>query len=223
MRWTPASWTGPRLAAYAPLVARLAAWSDWPAVAELDRVLADRLRGDGHRPVRLVDQPPRRQPGTLLYEVHVAERGEVPTRAANAHDLWNALVWATFPRAKWALADRLGAIQQARAAAGPRLPGARAPAHDRLALLDEGGVIVAGAHAVVFGHAILEHAARGVVAIRGARFALDAALPWRADAVDAALAAAIAAGGEVAPGPGVTIDDDALRPWARAPGAEAQR
>lgn len=217
MTWAPASWTGPRLAAYAPLVARLAAASSWPTVPELDGLLADRLRGDGHRPVRLIEQRARPAPGALLYEVHVIERGEVPTRAANAHDLWNALVWATFPRAKWAIADRLGVIQQARAAAGPRLPGTRAPSHDRLAMLDEGGLIVVGARAVVLGHAVLEHAARGVIDIRAARFPLHAALAWQADAIDAALAAAIAGGGEVAPGPGVAIDDATLVGWADAP------
>jgi len=215
--WAPARWTGPRLAAYASLVARLTASSTWPTIAELDRLLADRLRGEGHRPVRLVEQPARPAPGALLYEVQVMERGEVPTRAANAHDLWNALVWATFPRAKWAIADRLGVIQQARAAAGPRLPGTRAPGHDRLAMLDEGGLIVVGARAVVIGHAVLEHAARGVVDIRAASFPLDADLPWQIDAIDAALGAAIAAGGEVAPGPGVAIDDAMLIGWADAP------
>lgn len=212
--WAPATWTGPRLAAYAPLVSRLAAFASWPAVDELDALLADRLRGGDHRPVRLVEQPASRARGALLYEVHVIERGEVPTRAANAHDLWNALVWATFPRAKWALADRLGALQRARAAAGPRLPNARAPEHDRLALLDEGALIVSGARAAVFGHAILEHAARGALDIRAARVELDPSLPWRADAIDAALAPAIAAGRTVEPGPGAPIDDASLAPWS---------
>ncbi|HVV83533.1 MAG TPA: DUF3025 domain-containing protein [Kofleriaceae bacterium] len=211
MSWEPSRWTGPRLAAYAPLVARLAAFSRWPSVDELDAVLADRLRAG--RPVRLVAQPSSRAPDTLLYEVHVVERGEVPTREENPHDLWNALVWATFPRAKWALADRLGAIQRERAAAGPRLPGTRAPSHDRLAMLDEGGLIVSSGRAVVFGHAVLEHAARGIDTIRAARFSLPGDRSWDRDVIDLALASAITDGREIDPGPGIAIDATTLVPW----------
>lgn len=205
LAWPPA-WSGPRFAAYAPAIARLAASPRWPTVAELDDALASGLRAAA---VRLVEQGA----ATAPYELAIADAGCVPTRAGNAHDLWNAIVWATFPRAKRTLTARLADYQRVRHAAGPRLPGARAPAHDRLALLDEGGLIAVGGRALVFGHAILEHAARGAVAVRAAVLRLPGEVDWRADRVDAALAAALDAGAAVEPGPGVAIDDAALAPW----------
>jgi len=205
LAWPPA-WSGPRFAAYGPAIAGLAALPRWPTVAELDRALGGGLRAAA---VRLVEQ----DAATAPYELAIADAGCVPTRADNAHDLWNAIVWATFPRAKRTLTARLADFQRARYAAGAKLPGARAPAHDRLALLDEGGLIAVGGRAVVFGHAILEHAARGAVAVRAAVLRLPAEVAWRADRVDAALAAALEAGAAVEPGPGVAIDDAALAPW----------
>lgn len=205
LAWPPA-WSGPRFAAYAPAIAGLAALPRWPTVGELDRALGAGLRVAA---VRLVEQGA----ATAPYELAIADAGCVPTRADNAHDLWNAIVWATFPRAKRTLTARLADYQRGRHAAGPKLPGARAPAHDRLALLDEGGLIAVGDRAVVFGHAILEHAARGAVAVRAAVLRLPGDVAWRADQVDAALAAALDAGAAVDPGPGVTIDDAALTPW----------
>lgn len=215
--WEPARWTGPRFAPYATLVARLARWSTWPTVAELDDALADHLRGDAGGPtVRLVEQAPapRRRPPRVdadrLYEVQAAA-GAVPTRPRNLHDLCNALVWATFPRAKLALTARLAVLQRARAG-GRHMPGARTPEHDRLALLDEGGLIVAGPRQLVFGHAILEHAARGTLAVRAARLLLPAPAAAARDVLDRALATALVDGAAVEPGPGVAIDDAALAP-----------
>ena len=56
----------------------------------------------------------------------------------------------------------------------------------------------------------------GVPVFDLAPLALPATTPWRADAVDVALAAALAAGAEVAPGPGIAIDDAALAGFAPA-------
>lgn len=214
------TWQHVRFAPYAALVARLARLPAWPRVDELDALFADHLRGGPGPAVRLVEQAPsprrRRAPidAGALYELRIAERGEVPTRPHNLHDLCNALVWSVFPRSKWSLSVRLAALQRVRAEGARRLPGTRSPAHDRLALLDEGGLVVAGARAAVFGHAILEHAVRGELAVRAARMPL--ADPGLAEltAIDRALASTIAAGHEVEPGPGVVIDDAAL--W-RAP------
>lgn len=213
--WEPARWTGPRLAPYAALVARLTRWSTWPTVAELDDALADRLRPADGPHLRLVEQvpAPRRRPPRVdveaMYEIQAAA-GAVPTRPRDLHDLCNALVWATFPRGKLALTARLAALQRARAG-GRRLPGGRTPEHDRLALLDEGGLIVAGPVQIVLGHAILEHAMRGALAVRAARLLLPAP-PVDVDRgwIDRALAAALSAGAGVEPGPGIAIDDAAL-------------
>jgi hypothetical protein len=106
------------------------------------------------------------------YDESIVLVGEVPTRARSWHDFMNALVWAAFPQAKRALHQRQHAFVTVERLSGE--PGRRLPAHDAIAVLDEGGVVVVSqrtlvderaveaaiadgsARAVVFGHAILE-------------------------------------------------------------------
>jgi hypothetical protein len=73
----------------------------------------------------------------LPYERRIFELGEVVYRRESWHDLFNALVWLTFPRAKAALNARH--IQEMEREA----PGKRGRARDALTLFDEGGLIVA--------------------------------------------------------------------------------
>ena len=70
----------------------------------------------------------------LAYEQQVYRRGEVPTRAANWHDAFNALVWLRFPKTKAAL--------NARHIRAQRDDGIRGAARDAATLFDESGVIV---------------------------------------------------------------------------------
>ncbi len=77
---------------------------------------------------------------TSQYEVRVYERGEVQTRADNWHDLFNALVWLTFPRTKAVLN-----AHHYREICARRSESQRGTARDVLTLFDEGGVIVAAA------------------------------------------------------------------------------
>jgi hypothetical protein len=65
-------------------------------------------------------------------------------RPASWHDLLNALVWLTFPRAKVALNARHYRELVDREAGGS---GNRGPVQDALMLFDEGGVIVAAGEA----------------------------------------------------------------------------
>jgi hypothetical protein len=152
------------------------------SVDEIDRELGARAG------VRFVPHQPaarrrRERFAEDLYEVRIATRREVPTRRDNLHDLCNALAWAAFPASKWALTELVAAVQRARIDGRlGRLPRARTADHDRLALIDEGGVLVAGesagsaeealaagrARALVFGHALVEHALTGRVAVTGA-------------------------------------------------------
>ena len=74
------------------------------------------------------------------YELHIAETGEVETRPDNWHDLFNALAWVTFPRAKSQINAQHAAILDERGDAEARR---RGPERDALTLFDEGGVIVA--------------------------------------------------------------------------------
>lgn len=117
------------------------------------------------------------------YEQRICARGAIATREGNWHDLLNALIWLRFPQLKRALNARQVAEI---AAVGPKL---RTRAQCALTHFDEAGVIVLlrdpellnlwNAHdwhglfwrarnawsdgrieAVVFGHALLEHALR---------------------------------------------------------------
>jgi hypothetical protein len=141
---------------------------DFPPIEALANVF------DGEPRVRFVNAPPRRRRGAFdarsLYDARIALDGEVPTRARCWHDLMNALVWGTFPRAKRALHLRQHrAIAERLAPDARALPPARTRELDALALLDEGGVAVLSAGlgvpstgAIVFGHAIYESIALGV-------------------------------------------------------------
>jgi len=219
--WQFARLTRPRFAGIADLVARLADAPDWPSVAMLNERFAAELGSVGVQLVEAAKTRTMRGPDGMvdpssLYEVRIVERGEVPTRPCNAHDLCNALAWAAFPRAKLALSRALADVQRARAVGRQTLPATRTPAHDRLALIDEGGVVcVVGSRAPqtwIFGHALYEHAydGDGDLRVRGA--AIDLALPdgdglgveaARA-VVDRALAAADLACA-VRPGPGIPV------------------
>ncbi len=127
----------------------------------------------GGAPVRFerADPRPRRRrrkepvDARTLYDARITLERVVPTRAGSWHDFMNALVWGAFPQAKTALHARQHRAITERIVPGARtLPSTRTRELDALALLDEGGVLLAGAHAepVVFGHAIYESLALGV-------------------------------------------------------------
>lgn len=85
-----------------------------------------------------------------LYDGSISARGEVPTRDADWHDLFNALVFASFSGSKHQLHARQFAQLRLRIGQGARkLPGARSREQDALTLFDEGGCLVAGDDAVL--------------------------------------------------------------------------
>lgn len=88
------------------------------------------------RPIRFV--VPDADP--MAYEQRVHERGEVPTRPDNWHDLFNALVWMRFPRAKAALNAVHIEEMGPRGGSAPR--GAR---RDAATQFDESGLVVLSA------------------------------------------------------------------------------
>jgi hypothetical protein len=177
-------------------LARFDALARFPTALELSALYEER-----NRPLaaclRFVEVPKskrkRRGPVQVgdLYEGRIVERGEVPTRADDWHDLFNSLAFITFPRAKLALHARQYAIWRARIAPGARrLPNARTREQDALALFDEGGLCVVaspplaaslrssleqdsaaavsadlareGVYLVPFGHALYEHMVAGL-------------------------------------------------------------
>jgi hypothetical protein len=135
----------------------------WPEVDEYTRAF------EGEGPVRFAIVPARkrRARGTErtktaiardeLYDAVIVRRATVPTRPAMWHDYLNALVWATFPRAKRALHRRQhAAIERWLPTGATELPNARTRELDALALIDEGGVLVLGSLSILFGHALFE-------------------------------------------------------------------
>ena len=162
----------------------LAAWRTYAALVEgRDWPSIDAL--NAHRPAgmreRFVAQTRELLADGLHYEQRIAVRGDIATREANWHDLFNALVWFRYPGLKRALNARQVADI---ARLGPRQ---RSRAQCALTHFDEAGVVVAlrdpallalwDAHdwhglfwreraawldgrlrVDVFGHALLEHA-----------------------------------------------------------------
>jgi hypothetical protein len=90
-------------------------------------------------------QPPERE--RRYYEVRIAETGEVETRPENWHDLFNALAWLAYPRAKAAINAQHAAILEER---GESEAKRRSPERDALTLFDEGGVAVMATDAAFF-------------------------------------------------------------------------
>jgi hypothetical protein len=163
----------------------------FPRVEALDRVFVGALDGAAP-PVRFVLSAPRSRPRRgrrgegrppielrELYDARITLDRVVPTRRDSWHDLMNALVWGTFPRAKLALhARQHRAIAERIAPGACTLPPTRTRELDALALLDEGGVVLTGVDGrcpVVFGHAIYESLARGIPAAIVAAIRLDVA------------------------------------------------
>jgi hypothetical protein len=189
----------------------------FPTADELTALYRARVDGPALRFVEAPRNKPRRPKGPIdlstLYEGQVTLRGEVPTRRDDWHDLFNALAFLTFPRAKRALHARQFAILEARLGpAATKLPNARTREQDALTLFDEGGLVVASAEpvgtseaelaaamragrarVVPFGHALYEHMAAGAPCPLATLHAVSLPSPGDADALDHALAQVLAA------------------------------
>jgi len=117
----------------------------WPDCEVLNAIAQQRLLCNaGGMQVRFVPQSARQQAFEDKYEPRTFLRGEIQMRAENWHDLFNALVWLTFPQAKAALNRRHYEALCAQRAAGSAN---RGPQQDALTLFDEGGIVVATADA----------------------------------------------------------------------------
>lgn len=233
--WSPRFDAHPRFEGVRRGSALLHSFEDFPSVAALDEALSPLLprREGGGRYTLVRDAPrPRRRPGPPRdrYDVLIDRDGTIPTREANWHDLLNAVVWASFPRAKSRVSARQRRLHALRDAAATRSH-SRDRRQDALALLDEGGVLAlcarpahralcealaAGpdalwsleasgeARVLIFGHAVYEHLVHGAVARAAVHpVALDA-LPDDLDALRAAADLALAAR--------LDDDDDLLAP-----------
>jgi hypothetical protein len=207
-------WSAPWFAAVA---ARARAISGLDAVAAVNAAAAHAKLCNAHgRQIRFALPDAA---GTTPYESHIAQTGEVPTRA-NRHDLLNALVWLCFPRSK----ARLNALQ-ARAIEVRGVGRGRGALRDAATLVDENGVLLVtqradlvdvlrrhdwhslfvehrGAwhseiRALVFGHALMDKLAAPYKGICGHALVVVLHADASFAAIDAAAAAALDA--ELAP------------------------
>jgi hypothetical protein len=109
----------------------------FPETGALNAALAGRVRNASGIPIRFV--PAESIPG-VPYEQHIFDSGEVSTRAANWHDLFNAMVWMRFPALK---SSMNAAHHSAMAHSGGD---GRGSLRDALTLFDECGVVLVSAH-----------------------------------------------------------------------------
>lgn len=131
----------PLFAPLHPILAGLEA-GKFPAVQDCNALLAvcqPAITVQSGAPLSFVAQQCGKLPFEAQYEPRCYLRGEVPTRANNWHDLLNALVWMTFPRAKAAINARHYDALTGESALGQTGRGA---VRDVNTLFDESGVIV---------------------------------------------------------------------------------
>ena len=111
----------------------------WPDLDLLNALAEDRGRrivnAQGMR-VHFVPQAPKSKSFEAAFEPRAYLGGEVQVRAFDWHDLFNALVWLTFPTTKAVINAR---HYESMVAAGR---GNRPPQRDVLTLFDEDGVAV---------------------------------------------------------------------------------
>jgi hypothetical protein len=126
---------------FAPLASALARLplERWPTRDELTAAASGLTTARGMS-LRFVSPRGHSDRERRHYERRIAETGEVETRPENWHDLFNALAWITFPKAKAAINAQHAAILEE---GGEDEAKRRSPERDALTLFDEGGVIVA--------------------------------------------------------------------------------
>jgi Protein of unknown function (DUF3025) len=184
----------------------------WPTPPLLNVLAVQReVRSGGGQPLQFV--APSGLPGAAGYELGIHDKGEAPLRAANWHDLFNALAWLAFPRTKAALNRAHAAELRAGAGGAGEQRNVR---RDALTLFDESGVLVLSSESavldairafewkrvfwteretllkttrfVVFGHALYEKALTPYVGMTGHALLLE--MPPGAPGVEVADAAA---------------------------------
>jgi hypothetical protein len=116
----------------------------WPTLSALDACLSAGEVCNAHGlPLRVVDQDISGSLAGAGYERLILERGLLSVRPGNWHDLFNVLIWRSFPLAKAALNRRH--CEEIQEHPGPTW--GRGPVRDALTLLDESGVVIAASQA----------------------------------------------------------------------------
>lgn len=148
--WSPAAWESRAFDGFRDLLDTFAEHRAWPTLGELECRWLEQYRVDSvsGAPLRLIEQkgnvrPARPRSRRDLYDVSTCS-GQLPTRPCNWHDFFNVLIFVAFARSKRVLHGRHCRILEQRVPEQlHNLPGARTREQDHLAMLDEGGVLLA--------------------------------------------------------------------------------
>ncbi|PTQ98376.1 Protein of unknown function (DUF3025) [Nitrosomonas nitrosa] len=139
---------------YAPLCATgvsLKHLDRWPDIEDLNQLLNDSAasaKTKSGREIRFVRQTKVMSKFAQQYEPRIYLTGEIQTRERNWHDLFNALAWLTYPRAKAALnLLHYHALLQERTLQQPM----RGRLRDAATLIDESGVVVVSSNPHLIG------------------------------------------------------------------------
>jgi len=117
----------------------------WPALAELDALVAGTAHPAGGGPVRFVAEDKVLKRDGLGFAQRIASTGAVATRPGSWHDLYSALMWARYPQLKRAL-NRLEVADLPVQGRGNRTRRQQAIAH-----VDEAGLLVASEDPALLG------------------------------------------------------------------------
>jgi hypothetical protein len=160
------NWEHPVFFGISKAIPQLLSLVDWPDLEFFNQLARERcLELPDGRPLTFVHQSKkpsrwrRRKESKSRYEESVLEQAVIPSRLASWHDFFNNISWLIFPRAKLALVERLAAANSNRTAYDVERAQFRSREGDRLAMLDEGGLIKLGqtpTRFLVFGHALQE-------------------------------------------------------------------
>lgn len=130
---------------FAPLAAAASSLRNctgWPALQDLNALLPPEPRtvvsGSGGHRLTFVAPTVAGGDAQTGFEPRTYLSGELATREGDWHDLFNALTWLTFPKAKAAINAR-----HYEALSSNPSSAARGPARDALTLFDESGVVIA--------------------------------------------------------------------------------
>jgi len=131
-----------------PAASGLEQLQHWPEIAELERIRAHKsIVTKSGKPIRFVAHETSPQEFARQYEPRIYLAGEVQTRTQNWHDLFNALTWLTFPRAKAALNQTHYQAMLPGKPEHSKTGSQRGALRDAATLFDESGVVVVSADA----------------------------------------------------------------------------
>lgn len=114
----------------------LSGWRQLPTCAELNRLWRGAPAATGDAALTFVPQDRSLPFPELNYAQRIVQTGMIATRSNNWHDLFNALSWILFPRAKLVITKRLAS------GAGSPDSKTRSTEHNALTLFDECAVVL---------------------------------------------------------------------------------